>query len=82
MFLDVNLDKSIVNKDGWNTMRIKCVGDHLQIWLNDTQVGDVKDDAIPEGKIGFQIHQGDQFKTMKIVVKEMKIKKICAEAQE
>lgn len=74
MFIAMNEDKSIVDREGWNTMKVRAVGDHLQIWINDHKVADVHDDTSDSGKIGFQIHPGAQFGPMKIVVKELLIK--------
>ena len=74
MFLAMNTDKSIVDREGWNTMVIRAEGDHLQIWLNDHQVADVRDNTTDAGLIGFQIHPGKQFGPMKIVVREIRIK--------
>ena len=74
LFLAMNTDKSIVDKEGWNTMVIRAEGDHLQIWLNGHQVADVHDKTTDTGHIGFQVHQGQQFGTMKIVVREVRIK--------
>ena len=74
MFLAMNTDKSIVDREGWNTMIIRAEGDHLQIWLNGHQVADVHDNTTDTGHIGFQIHAGQQFGTMKIVVREVLLK--------
>ena len=74
MFLAINEDKSIVDREGWNTIKVRAVGDHLQVWMNGHQVADVLDDTTDSGKIGFQVHQGDQFGPMKIVVRELVLK--------
>jgi hypothetical protein len=71
MFLAMNTDKTLVNRDGWNTIKVRAEGDHVQIWLNGRQVADVHDDTTDSGKIGFQVHQGEQFGQMKIVVREV-----------
>ncbi len=76
LFLAINDDPALVNRDGWNTIKIRAEGDHTQIWLNGTQVADVHDDTTDSGKIGFQIHAGDQFGPMKIVVREVLIKEL------
>jgi hypothetical protein len=76
MFIAMNEDKSLVNREGWNTMKVCAKGDHLQIWINDHKVADVHDDSTNSGKIGFQVHPGDQFGKMKIVVKEILIKEL------
>jgi len=74
MFLSMNEDKLLVNRDGWNTMKVCAKGDHLQVWLNGTKVGDVHEGSTDAGKIGFQVHPGAEFGPMKIVVKEILIK--------
>lgn len=71
MFLAMNTDPAIVKRDDWNTMIIRAKGDRLQITLNDVKVADVRDDAMLTGKIGFQIHSGDEFKNMKLMVREV-----------
>ncbi len=74
MFIAMNTDKTLVDRDGWNTMKVRAEGDHLQIWLNSRQVADVHDDLTDSGKIGFQVHAGKQFGPMKIIVREMMLK--------
>jgi len=74
MFLAMNTDKTLVNRDGWNTMKIRAEGDHIQIWINDRQVADVHDDTTESGRIGFQVHPGAQFGPMKIAVREIVLK--------
>lgn len=76
MFLAVNKDAWLVNKQGWNTLRIRCEGDHTQIWLNGRRVANVHDDTTDHGRIGFQVHAGEQFGSMRIVVKEMTLTKL------
>ena len=76
MFIAMNTDKSLVNRDGWNTMKVRAEGDHLQVWLNGRQVADVRDNTTDSGKIGFQVHPGAEFGPMKIIVKEILIKQL------
>ena len=71
MFLAMNKDKTIINRDGWNTIKVEAKGDHVQIWLNGKQVADVHDKTADSGKIGFQVHPGAEFGPMKIVVREV-----------
>jgi hypothetical protein len=70
MFIAMNEDKSIVDRDGFNTMKVMAIADHIQIWINGKKVADVHDQTSDSGKIGFQVHPGDHFGKMKIVVKE------------
>jgi hypothetical protein len=74
MFIAMNKDKTLVDRDGWNTMKIRAEGKHIQIWLNGRQVADVQDDTTDSGKIGFQVHPGSEFGPMKIIVREMLLK--------
>lgn len=76
LFLAINEDPKLVDRDGWNTIKIQAQGDHSQIWLNGRQVADVHDATTATGKIGFQVHPGADFGPMKIVVKEMLIKEL------
>jgi len=74
MFLAMNEDNSLVDREGWNTMKVRAEGDHIQIWLNGHKVADVHDDTTDSGKIGFQVHPGEEFGPMKIVVRELLLK--------
>ena len=76
LFLAVNLDPALEDRDGWNTIKIQAERDHLQIWLNGKQTADVYDTTADSGKIGFQVHPGDQFGQMKIVVRDVLIKEL------
>ncbi len=77
LFLAINKDKTLINRDGWNTIKIRAEGDHLQIWLNGRQVADVRGDTTSDsGRIGFQVHPGAEFGPMKIVVREVLLKKL------
>lgn len=43
---------------GWNTLRVKVVGGHIQTWLNDVPMVDFVDETIADatGRIALQIH--------------------------
>ena len=71
MFLALNKDKSIVDREGWNTMLVEADGDRIRTWINGYAIADVRDDTSTTGRIGFQIHPGAQFGPMKIVVREV-----------
>jgi hypothetical protein len=73
MFLAMNTDEKLVNREGWNTFLIWATGNHLLIFLNDRKVADVRDDTTDGGKIGFQVHAGKEFENMKIVVRSIGI---------
>ncbi len=76
LFLAINADKTLVHRDGWNTIRIQAQGDHLQIWFNQRQVADVHDATSDAGKLGFQVHPGNEFGPMKIIVREVLLQKL------
>ena len=76
MFLAMNEDPDLVNRDGWNTLAITAQGDHLVVKLNDVVTGDVREGSFDKGRIGFQIHAGDQFKDMRITVREIRIRSL------
>jgi hypothetical protein len=71
MFLAMNTDKTLVDREGWNTMVVRAEGGHIQIWLNARKVADVHDDTTDSGSIGFQVHAGDHFGPMKIIVRDV-----------
>ena len=73
-FLSMNTDKALEKQDDWNEMKIRCEGDRLQIWLNGRQVADVNDKTSDSGTIGFQVHPGDHYGAMRIIVKEVLIR--------
>jgi 3-keto-disaccharide hydrolase len=74
MFLAMNEDPTIVNREGWNTMKVRAEGDHIQIWLNGHKTADVHDQTSDSGKLGFQVHPGPQFASMKIIVRQLLLK--------
>ncbi len=75
-FLALNKDRSIVDREGWNTLRVRAEGDHVRTWINGYAVADVRDDTSATGRIGFQIHAGTQFGPMKIVIREVLLRKL------
>ena len=74
MFITKNLKESLENRDGWNVARIRAMGDDLTLWLNGTRTGNCKDNTLSKGRIGIQIHAGNGFKGMQMVVKKMEIR--------
>ncbi len=56
--------RSAFNPDQWNTYRIKCVGNHIQIWVNGTKTTDVYDPTDLSGYIALQ-HHGEDGKVYK-----------------
>ena len=73
-FIAINTDASIFDKDGWNTLVIRAAGDRQVIFLNGVKTADVHDSLSAKGKIGFQVHPGNQFGDMQIVVRTVEIR--------
>ncbi len=47
----------LLTKDGeWFSMRVKAVGDHITIWVNDEQVTDYHDSEFKTGRFALQCH--------------------------
>lgn len=61
-WLDSNVGKedarAAFDVDGWNHYRIRCVGNHIQTWVNGVACADFHDDADAEGHIALQVHGG------------------------
>ena len=50
----------ITNDNEWFAMRVKAVGDHIQIWVNDQLVTDHHDSEYTTGHIAIQGHNEEQ----------------------
>lgn len=61
-------------RNGWNTYRITCDGDHLKIEVNGVVTTDVKDATDASGIIGIQHHgeKGATYKFRNLRIKELK----------
>jgi hypothetical protein len=76
MFLAVNTNRALINREGWNTFLIRAVGNRHTIFLNGKKVADVRDDTSNRGRIGFQVHAGTQFAAMRVLVKQVVLRRI------
>lgn len=76
MFLAINEDPKLERKDDWNTMKVRAEGDRLVVTLNNKVTADVREDSFAKGRIGFQIHAGDEFKDMQITVRKIALRPI------
>jgi hypothetical protein len=50
-----------VKRNTWNEYRIRCQGEHIQLWINGTQTVDYREtdaDIARTGIIGLQVHSG------------------------
>lgn len=56
----------------WNSFRIRCEGNRIQIWVNDVKTADVKDERFASGSIALQHHgKGDVHRFRNIKIKEL-----------
>jgi hypothetical protein len=80
-FLSQNKDESLFSRNGWNTAYLRVVGYHVYAELNGHKVADVTDEQhrYLEGKVGLQVHPGDNYRNMAIMMRECKIRPIVAE---
>ncbi|MBT3199060.1 MAG: DUF1080 domain-containing protein [Phycisphaerales bacterium] len=74
MFIIANLDESLENRDGWNIAQLRAMNDDLTLWLNGTKTGHCSDKTLTTGRIGIQIHAGNGFKGMEMIVRKIEIR--------
>ena len=79
MFITTNLNEAIENRDDWNEARIWAVGDRIILWLNGKRVGDTTDKTLAKGHVGIQVHGGNEFKGMEIVIKRLEVRPLAAD---
>jgi hypothetical protein len=48
--------RQLLKENAWNTYRVVCQGDRIQVWVNGVQVTDLTDDMTHTGFIGLQVH--------------------------
>ena len=58
-----------INK--WNTYKIKCDQDHLQVWINNVLTADYIDQTFIEGYIGLQAAETGKIKFRNILIKSL-----------
>ena len=76
MFLTVNLNEALENRDGWNEARVRAQKDVLKLWLNGIKVGECQESTFRKGAVGIQVHPGDEFKGMKVIIKTVEVRKL------
>ena len=74
-FIGENRDPSTVNRDGWNRLRIRAVGDHITIEQNGKNVVEVRDGTFGStGSVGIQVHAGKAFDGMEVRVRRIRLR--------
>ena len=74
LFLAINDDPTLVNREGWNTIVVRAFGPRHVIFLNGKKVADVREGTVRRGRIGFQIHAGKEFGRMRIEIRQATIR--------
>ena len=63
----------------WNTMRIRCQGDHIRTWLNGELRADFHDRMNTEGLIGLQVHSvGGRTEPLRVRWRNLMIRQLTA----
>jgi hypothetical protein len=76
-FLVKNSDPKSVRKDGWNRLRMSAIGEEIVIVLNGRTVVKARDNLFRKpGSIGIQVHPGEQYKSMEIRVRKIRLRPV------
>ena len=78
-FAWTNKIESIEKKNDWNEGEVLAQGNRIAFWLNGRPLGDMtlnpaEHKIVSKGKIGIQVHGGDQFKGMQIALRKIEIR--------
>ncbi|TDB64582.1 3-keto-disaccharide hydrolase [Arundinibacter roseus] len=60
-YADSTALQAVLKKEDWNTYKISCKGNHIQLWINGLQTVNYKEPdstIVQSGLIGLQIHGG------------------------
>ncbi|MDA7921852.1 DUF1080 domain-containing protein [Verrucomicrobiales bacterium] len=65
--------KGALKRNGWNTYKITCIGNHIKIEVNGVVTTDLKDDTDASGPIGIQHHgeDGQTYRFRNISIKKL-----------
>lgn len=64
----------------WNSVRVKCKGDHIRTWLNGEPRADFHDDLTAKGFIALQVHGvGGRTEPLKVRWRNLMIKELPAD---
>lgn len=76
-FIGVNRDPSVVNRTGWNKLRMRVAGEEVVVQLNGKEVVRTRNDSQSgAGSIGIQVHAGEQFKGMEVRLRNIRLRPI------
>jgi hypothetical protein len=69
--------RGLLQEKQWNKYRVRCQGDRLQVWVNGTQVTDLRDDMTKSGFIGLQVHGvGDRTDPLQVKWRNLRLRQL------
>ncbi len=74
-----NLRDDLMDKESWNTLSAKVLGDRIQVWLNGEEVGVVRTVVAAKGKIGIYIEGQPNSKSTELQVREVQVQRLKKE---
>jgi hypothetical protein len=80
MFLTVNLNEALEKRDDWNEVRVRAQGNELKLWLNGVKVGECQESTFRTGAFGIQVHPGEEFKGMKVIIKKVEVRSLRSQS--
>lgn len=63
-----------LHRSGWNTIAIICVADHIVVYLNRQKVVNARLEGSTKGRIGLQVHGGENFADQVVQFRNIRIK--------
>ncbi len=67
--------REAMRRDDWNRFRIRCRGDHIEIWVNGVKTTDLRDATDSKGHIAIQHHgeKGQVYRFRNIRIREIAV---------
>ena len=72
-----NLQKDLMDTEGWNTLSVRVEGDRVQVWLNGQEIGAIRAPGPAKGKIGLYIAGTGASESSELRIREVLIQKIA-----
>jgi hypothetical protein len=60
----------------WNTMSVRCEGDHIVVALNGEKILDSREKGPKKGRIGFQVAKGKEFEGQEVRFRNIRVKSL------
>jgi len=69
--------RTLLKADEWNHMRVRCLGDSIQTWVNGVMVSDIRDSETARGFIGLQVHDvGDRQEPLYVRWRNLRLREL------